>query len=1101
MPIQKILLRRFWPLTLAIGLVVGLSPSASAQVGSGVISGTVTDEKGGVIAGANVTVRNVDTKVALERQSNSEGEYRAVSLPPGNYEVSVQIQGFATMKREAIRLEVGSLLRIDFTLKVAAVTEQITVTGATPLLEPEKMEFSQVVSQSQIQNLPINGRRWTDFALLAPGVSADGGYGLVSYRGISSMYNNNTVDGADNNQAFFSEARGRTRAVYSYSLQTVKEFQVTSSNYSAEFGRAAGGIINAVTKSGTSDFHGSLFWFLRNYHANALDPYSKAQALQLASSTGLPPVFVKPVKQRNQFGGDFGGPLLKDKLFFYFAYDGNRQSNPGTTTPSTGYFTTSAIPSNCPALATAAQCNAAIAFLQSLAGPFPRTGTQDIYFGKIDYQINQNHRLSGSVNWHTWDSPNGYLTSASTSSHVSNNGLDQVRSRFVVLNLSSLHENMANDFRFQFGKDLETGIPNGPGPAVGMTSGITYGESTSLPRTFFPDERRFQFTDTVSVVAGKHYWKMGVDLNYVHEKLANLFQGGGTYFYSTSTMIGTSPCTNSGAAYAFCNWVLDVFGIATPPSGTTVTTGKHYNSFTQAADPITGIGLDDFWQNNVGIFMQDTWKIFPKLTLNYGLRYDIQFVPQPPKPNNTSVLATLLTTRIPIDKNNFGPRLSIAWEVFPKTLIRAGYGIYYGQTSNSSFYTVRVENGVYQQTFSFSSSNRTGAPTFPNLIFTPPGPTPAAPFSGAVAPSVVNTSPSLGAQIIRGLTPDYVNPLVHQGELVVEREMGWNSSLSASFLFSRGLRLPIFVDANLAPSTTTRTYDVVDATGATLSTVTVPLYTARDPLGNTAPTTPGGVLLLGESVVNSWYHALVLNYRKRFSHGFETMASFTLSKAIDTGQVAGTYGTFNGTNAPLDPANIGAEKALSDLDQRKRLSWSFVYSPPFEHSQNSLARNAFGGWSFAGILSLASGRPVTPYMSGSAPSCTGVDGGATCGQVSAYGSATSGRAPQLGRNTFTSPGLTVFDMRIARDIKLRERYTFRVIVEAFNLTNTTNVAGVTGTAFSFSSRSGSSTTCNSATHSNNCIAPYTGTPFLSTSSTSNNLVGPRQMQLSLQFNF
>ncbi len=1059
-------------LCLSLLLILGFGRTAGAQsVGTGTLVGRVADENGGSISGAKVTVRNVDTNATRELETTSDGDYRAVLLQPGSYEVIVQKQGFATLKREGIRVDVGSTVDLDLVLKVASVSQEITVAGATPLIEPEKMESSQVVDETLVQNLPINGRRWTDFVLLTPGVSTDGGFGLVSYRGISSLYNNNTVDGADNNQAFFSEARGRTRIAYAYSMQTIKEFQVTDSNYSAEFGRAAGGIVNAVTKSGTSQFHGGTFWYLRQFHGNALDPFLKGQGN-----------FVKSEKIRHQFGGDFGGPLLKDKLFFYFAYDGQRRSFPVGISPSlTTYFTTVAIPTNCPTAATPAQCSAAIAYLQSLTGSFPRRGNQDIYFGRMDYQLTRNHRLSGSINWHTWDSPNGFLTSISLTSAQSNNGEDKVRSRFVVLDLSStFHSNMANDLRFQYGQDFEADTPNGPGPAVSMTSGITYGENVSLPRTFFPDERRYQSTDTLSIVSGKHAWKTGVDVNLVHEKLANLFQGGGTYGFT------------GNAATAFSNWVLDVFQIPT-----TSGTGKHYNSFSQVADPITGIGLDDFWQNNVGAFVQDTWKLRPRLTLNYGLRYDIQLIPQPPRPNTTTPLAGELTTRIPIDKNNFGPRLSIAWQFAPKTLVRAGYGFYYGQTSNSVFYTVRVENGVFQQTFNCGPTT-TCAPTFPNLIFTPPGPPPAAPFSGAAAPQVVNTNPPLSAQVIRGITPDFVNPLVHMGELVVEREVGWNSSISASYLFSRGLRLPIFVDANLAPPTGTRTYDVIDASasGTTLSTVTVPFYTSRAPNG-----TGGGVVLLGESVVNSWYHGFVLSYNKRLSHGFETIANYTYSKATDTGEVAGTFGTFNGTDVPLNPMNIAGEHALSDLDQRNRFVWSFVYLLPFEHSSNTILRRAFGGLGFAGILTLASGRPVTALMSNSPPSavCTSGDFGLTCGEVSSNGGFTSGRAAQIGRNTFVGRGLTTFDFRAERDIKFQEKYQLRVLVEAFNLTNTTNVTSVSSAAFTYTSNP--SGNCTAPLHTNDCIAPSKGTAFLAPTATSNGIVGARQLQLSLRFSF
>jgi hypothetical protein len=1080
-------------------IILSIAGTAAAQsAGTGSLSGRVTDERGGSVVGAKVTVRNVDTNATRELTTNDAGDYRAVLLQPDNYEVAVQMQGFAALKTAGIRVDVGSTVTLDLVLKVAAVAQEVMVTSATPILEPEKMESSQVVDQNLVENLPINGRRWTDFVLLTPGVSTDGGFGLVSYRGISSLYNNNTVDGADNNQAFFSEARGRTRIAYAYSMQTIKEFQVTDSNYSAEFGRSAGGIVNAVTKSGTNAFHGGVFWYLRHFKGIALDPFSKAQAIQQSQASGNPPNFVKSEKIRHQFGGDFGGPLLKDKLFFYFAYDGQRRSFPGTVAASQGYFNTVAIPTSCPPVASAAQCSAAIAFLQASAGGFERTGNQDIYFGKVDYQLSRNNRLSGSLNWQDWDSPNGFLTGVSTSSTVTDNGHDTVRSRFVVADLTStMGSNVVNDFRFQYGQDFEADTANGPGPAVSLTSGLTYGLNSSLPRTFFPDERRYQFTDTFSIIKGKHAWKTGADINLVHEKLANLFQGNGTYSYGTSVGAGIgSPCTNAGAAFAFCNWVLDVYQIPTTgPTGKN-TTGRHYTSFAQVNDPITGLGLDDFWQNNVGLFVQDTWKIRPKLTLNYGLRYDVQLIPQPPRPNSTTPLAAAATTRIPIDKNNFGPRVSIAWEALPKTVVRVGYGLYYGQTSNSVFYTVRSENGVFQQTFNCGPTT-TCAPTFPNVIFTPPGPALAAPFSSAVTPQVVNTNPSLSTQVIRGLSPDFVNPLVHMGEFVIEREVGWNSSFSASYLFSRGLRLPVFVDANLAPATTTRTYDVVDSGGNTLSTFTLPLYTSRASTG-----TGGGVVLVGESVVNSAYHALTLSYNKRISHGFETIANYTYSKAIDSGQVPGTFGTFNGTDVPLDPMNINSEHALSDLDQRNHFVWSFVYALPFEHSSNAFTRRAFGGLGFSGILTLGSGRPVTAQMSNS-PNCAGTaDFGLTCGEVSSNGGFTSGRVGQIGRNTFLSPSLKTFDFRVERDIKFEEKYQLRILVEAFNLTNTTNVTTVSSTAFTVNNPSGAATAvCKSAVHTNSCIAPFTGTPFLSPTATSNTNIGARQLQLSLRFSF
>jgi hypothetical protein len=241
-------------------------------------------------------------------------------------------------------------------------------------------------------------------------------------------------------------------------------------------------------------------------------------------------------------------------------------------------------------------------------------------------------------------------------------------------------------------------------------------------------------------------------------------------------------------------------------------------------DPITGVGKDDFHDNDYAGFFEDSWKVLPNLTLNLGVRYELQDVPAPPKPNTLTPLSTLYTSTLNIDKNNFGPRIGIAWAVTPKTVIRTGYGMFYGKTSNSTFYALRVENGVYQQTFNCTP---TSCPqlAFPNLIFTPPGPAPQAPFAGALTPVVVPFSPPAGTQLAHGLVPDFVNPLVHEAEFTVEQQLPGNIAFSAGWLYSRGLHLPVFTDANIAPSTSTHTYDILNSANAITQTITLPFYT------------------------------------------------------------------------------------------------------------------------------------------------------------------------------------------------------------------------------------------------------------------------------------
>jgi hypothetical protein len=427
------------------------------------------------------------------------------------------------------------------------------------------------------------------------------------------------------------------------------------------------------------------------------------------------------------------------------------------------------------------------------------------------------------------------------------------------------------------------------------------------------------------------------------------------------------------------------------------------------------------------------------------------------------------------------------------TVIRAGYGIFYAKTTNSTFYTVRVENGVYQLTAS-CSSNTACAPTFPNLIYPAPGPALQAPFPGALVPQVINTNPSTGSSVNRGLSPDFVNPLVHEGEFGIERQLPGNMSLSATYLFSRGLRLPVFIDTNLAPATGTKTYDVTDSSGNTLQQVTVPFYTAR-------LDSQSGTVLTGFSTVNSWYNGLVVSVRKPFSNGVELLANYTLSKSIDSGQVIGTNGTFNGTNTPLDPFNQKQENALSDLDQRQRFVTSVYWVPPVKNFSNHAANLLLGGFAFGGIVTIASANPVTGFVSGGP---FGVpDGGVTGGEVSSFGGFTGGRVPYVGRNVYQGPTtLRTVDFRIAKDIPIRESIKLQLVGEAFNLFNHTNFTSVLTTAANYTARSTSATsTCSSTTlgHTNDCLVAQP--TFLQPSASGNSIYGARQLQVSIKLMF
>jgi hypothetical protein len=1033
----------------SVALLANLAFAQST--GAGTITGTLTDPSGSVVPGATVSLMETDTHIERKISTNDAGIYVAPFLQPGHYEIKVSKPGLSTMARTQLTLQVGQTLTVDFKMPLQTTQDMITVSGEPSVVDPEKTEISQVVSTAAVENLPLAGRRWETFVLLTPNVTNDGGSGLASYRGISGLYNSTAVDGANNNQAFFSEARGRTTVPYVYSMDSIQEFEVSASNYSAELGQAAGGVVNAVTKSGGNAVHGDLFYYLRYPTLNALDPIQKA--------TGN---YTQPVHQQQQFGGSVGGPIIKDKLFYFLTYDGSRKVNP------ISYTSSATFPLACPAAVSATLCAAANGFFSSKLGAFPRFANQDIAFGKLDYQLNAKNHISTSFNFDDFHSPNSYNTAiTSPNNSLSANGTAVTHERIFVANWdSTITNSMINNVRFQWSQDLEIISANGTAPSVSVTNVMAYGLPNALPRPAFPNEHRYQFTDILSSTHGKHSIKAGVDVNLIHELLINLFQGGGVYSYAGST--------------AFPNWVADITGTNLGDG----LTGRHFSTFVQVTDPITGVGKDDFYNNDFDAFVEDTWKVRPNLTLNLGVRYDLQLIPQPPKPNTNTPLTTLYTSTINIPKNQFAPRLGMAWELRKGTVLRTGYGMFYAKTSNSTYYATRVENGVYQQTYNCNPTTCPGL-TFPNVIFTPPGGTPVAPFPGALTPHAVLIPLSSNTATTRGQVPDFVNPLVHEGEVSLEHQLGASMSVSASYVFSRGLHLPMFIDSNLQAATLTKSYDVTNVSGATQSTITEPFYSTRiDPTGS---------ILTGYSDVNSWYNSMVLTFRRKMSHGLEYTANYTLSKATDGGQVPGQFGTFNGTDSAFDPRNRKLEYALSDLDQRQRFVSSMVWIPPYAKKiSNKATRLILDGFSFSSIVVVNTGQPVTGGINGFPSGAP--DGGLTGGLVNNSGTGTGGRMAGT-RNAFRGPGLGDVDLRIARSFVIREKVKLSFVGEAFNLFNFTNFYSVNSTQFNYSAAG--SGAC--AGHTNACLVANPA--FFAPLTSNSNLSGARQLQISGRITF
>jgi hypothetical protein len=395
-------------------------------------------------------------------------------------------------------------------------------------------------------------------------------------------------------------------------MDSIQEFQVASSNYSAEFGQSAGGVINAVTRSGGNAVHGDLFYYLRYPTLNALDPLQKSRG-----------IYSQPIHQQQQFGGSVSGAIVKDKLFYFLTYEGLRKVNPiaYTSTSFNG-------PQACLAAIPGTTCTAANSFIASQLGSFGRSTQQDVGFGKLDYQVTPSNHLSASFDGLNFRAPNSYRTANTQNNEgLSANGKAVTKERIFVANWdSTIKSNLTNSFRFQWSRDLEQIAANGTGPSVTITNYMNYGLPNALPRPAFPDEHRLQFSDVVSYNKGRHTLKMGFDVSPIHELLINLFQGGGVYTYS--------------GANNYSNWVADVTGVNLGDG----LTGRHFTTFVQVNDPVTGVGKDDFYNTDVSGFIEDSWKVKKGLTVNFGMRYEVQLIPQPTQPNTVSPLTTLYTS-------------------------------------------------------------------------------------------------------------------------------------------------------------------------------------------------------------------------------------------------------------------------------------------------------------------------------------------------------------------------------------------------------------------------------------------------------------------------
>jgi outer membrane receptor protein involved in Fe transport len=729
---------RFGSLFARFGFLLFFAATSVAlgQSTTGSISGTVTDTSGAVIQGAAVSVRNVDTGAVRSAKSNDEGIFTIPLLASGIYEVTAGAAGFSAGRVGNVVVTVGGDANVKLVLEPAGVQAAVTVSSEAPLIETTKSSVSSVVNERMIENLPTNGRNFIDFVLSTPGVVRDEArLGDIVFAGQRGTLNSLVVDGADNNNTFFGQALGRTgsgRAPYQFSQDAVKEFQVNTSAYSAEYGRAGGAVINVVTKSGTNEFHGGAFYFYRDKSIKSKD-------------------YIDVVNHRpetpyhfDQFGASLGGPILRDRLFFFANYDGQRNTTPNTVVLG--------LPANTP---TDPDTTAGVARLSGLAFDWDRKQDQDVYLLKTDYEVSSRHHLS--LRYNRQDFTGQGFENGGTQNSFEHTGDSLVKTdTFGGSFASSLTQNLFNELRGQYAKDSEPGTANSANPEATVRQGgalvLTIGRNFFSPRE--TTIKRYQFADTATWLFGNHTLKGGFDYN--KDDIRNFFPG------------------NFSGAYTFAS-------IASFQRGAPNGTGERY------VQAFPGPGTSGATTNpnliDYAGFVEDEWRITPAVTLNLGLRYDFQDIASGSVRNPDPQLAAagLDTRSVPDDTNNLAPRLGIAWDVGRdgRTVVRGGYGIFYGRTTGIMVGTAHSNNGINVQTITFTGSQ---VPTYPNTFASIP--------SGAAIPRPT----------IFVFEPDFQSPKLQQASLGIDRAITNDIGVALSYLHVKGEDLPRSTDINLGPA-------------------------------------------------------------------------------------------------------------------------------------------------------------------------------------------------------------------------------------------------------------------------------------------------------------
>ena len=1062
---------------------------------TGSLRGQVSDSSGAVVPDALVVVQNLATGVQQSVRTNRAGLYGFPAVLPGAYSIAVSRRGFRDVQ-VLVRVLVGNTTLQDFRLPVGASTYAVKVSGTTSLLRPADSSASVVMERSLIDQLPLNGRRYTDFTVLSPNTSYDGDTGLVSIAGQqggedSGYANGNgsnafTVDGSNATNNYFADILGRYRIPYLYGEDAIQEFQVSVSPYSAVYGGGAG-FVNAVTRSGGNAFHGSAFYYNRNSATGANDALDKASG------------FPKPLDDLQQFGAGVGGPIRRGRSWFFLDYEQQLRNNPIsvinpalTTTPANlgdflaanfGIPAGTALPSPTGPLPVPGtddapdptnpvylqQVSNVVNALNSNLGSKARKRNDWVITPRFDYQPTSRDSLFLSMNLNRFDSPGGVITDPT----VGNYGTQTLANAYVHTFQATagwthtFSPTLLNEFHVGTSQDNEIATPTGLAPdtpTISLSSPAPFimgNNAFSIGRVF---ERQYALADRIDYVIGKHTLQFGFDWNRSYD--ADTDDGGAD---PNEAIDFGSPL----GLYEFPNLESLALG--------------EYSLFSQAFGNPTFAFTVPYY----GFYVQDTFRALPKLTLEMGLREDFQVYPQPQENP-----AFPLTGQYPNQFQRWAPRLGFAWQPLSKTVVRGGFGQFYTNMNGLNYRNAVISNGLNSQQFSVSISP-TGAPpnqqtpTFPNIL----------PANSALAAPID----------ISLVSPQFRVPYILQASLQIEREIFENTTLSIGTMWNHGVHIfsGSAYDLNLNPLQGTTTY-IVCPPGASTAPCSGPSITL--------PNMDNG--LLSEGFINpnlgqinelispaqNYYNSLFVQLQHRISQGFSLQFSYTYAKSIMLdGMDFNNQFDFTDTHAP------------SLLDQRHRLSLAGVYDPHLaKYARTRTGRALLGGWRLSSVMEFSSGRPYAAMLSPACTSstlsfsnCDGANGNLNDTAFNqdtantAAGINGGGPTPGVGLNSFYGPWLERIDLGLARSFSIGEGKELQFRAEAFNLFNHANYYVQNGDGINQLQYNPIGTNCgDGATLNQTCyLVPNSGPGNFGTLQEISPNGLPRVLQFSVRFTF